>query len=75
MGSTSSTAHRLEIRRALYLITSDKKLFLEISDNLRPKLQVKRSFRTHVPLITLNKKKRPDQEVESLKVEVAGVER
>ena len=25
MGSTSSTAHRLEIRRALYLITSNKK--------------------------------------------------
>ena len=25
MGSTSCTAHRLEIRRALYLITSNKK--------------------------------------------------
>ena len=30
MGSTSCTAHRLEIRRALYLITSNKKFILLI---------------------------------------------
>ena len=31
MGSTSSTAHRLEISRALYLMTSDKKLYANLS--------------------------------------------
>ena len=31
MGSTSSTAHRLEISRALYLMTSDKNLYANLS--------------------------------------------
>ena len=35
MGSTPSTAHRLEIRRALYLTPSDNK-FIEIGSHLLP---------------------------------------
>ena len=36
MSSTLSTAHRLEIRRALYLTSSNKKLGLAIRGHLLP---------------------------------------